>query len=84
MNCQIIINVERDNIAKFPGSYLDAFIFLNSTFKQTLEYDPNAGFLFADSGYGLSPVINTLHIQPTTPEDICFYKIHRKIRSDMG
>ncbi|XP_065672001.1 putative nuclease HARBI1 [Hydra vulgaris] len=62
LNCQVFVDYDgmfRDVVVKYPGSCHDAFIYSNSILKQTLEYDPNADFLFADSGYGLSPVLIT-------------------------
>ena len=69
----------RDVVAKYPGSCHDAFVFSNSALKQTLENDLSAGFLFADSGYGLSPVLITPFNQPTTPEEIYLNKVHRQV-----
>ena len=86
LNCQVVIDADgkfRDVVAKYPGSCHDAFVFSNSALKQTLEYDPSAGFLFADSGYGLSPVLITPFNQPTTPEEIYFNKVHRQVCSDV-
>ena len=86
LNCQVVIDADgkfRDVVAKYPGSCHDAFVFSNSALKQTLEYNPSAGFLFADSGYGLSPVLITPFNQPTTPEEIYFNKVHRQVRSDV-
>ncbi|XP_065650733.1 putative nuclease HARBI1 [Hydra vulgaris] len=73
----------RDVVVKYAGSCHDAFIYSNSILKQTLEYDPNAGFLFADSGYGLSPVLITPYSLPTTPEEIYFNKVHCQVRSEV-
>ncbi|XP_065662509.1 uncharacterized protein LOC136085131 [Hydra vulgaris] len=67
VNCQGVADPDgnfRDVVIKYPGSCHDAFIFANSTRKQTLELDPTAGFLFGDSGYGLSPVIITPYRVP--------------------
>ncbi|XP_065645458.1 putative nuclease HARBI1 [Hydra vulgaris] len=86
LNCQVVIEADekfRGVVAKYPGSCHDAFVFSNSALKQTLEYDPRQGFLFADSGYGLSPVLITPFNKPTTPEEIYFNKVHRQVRSDV-
>ncbi|XP_065673853.1 putative nuclease HARBI1 [Hydra vulgaris] len=86
LNCQVVVDYDgmfRDVVFKYPKSCHDAFIYSNSILKQTFEYDPNAGFLFAGSGYGLSPVLITLFSQPTTPEQIYFNKVHCQVRSEV-
>ncbi|XP_065674090.1 putative nuclease HARBI1 [Hydra vulgaris] len=55
LDCQVVVDYDgmfRDVVVKYPGLCHDAFIYSNSILKQTLEYDPNAGFLFAEPGYG--------------------------------
>ncbi|XP_047129790.1 putative nuclease HARBI1 [Hydra vulgaris] len=79
LNCQVVIDHDgkfRDVIVKYPGSCHDAFVFSNSALKQTLEDGPSEGFLFADSGYRLSPVMITPFNQPTTPQEIYFNEVH--------
>ncbi|XP_065682388.1 putative nuclease HARBI1 [Hydra vulgaris] len=73
----------RDVVIKYPGSCHDSFIFANSTLKQTQELDPTAGFLFGDSGYGLSSVIITPYSVPATPDEIYFNRVQRKPRSEV-
>nr|XP_047146775.1 putative nuclease HARBI1 [Hydra vulgaris] len=46
-----------------------------------MEADPVAGFLFCDSGYGLSPVMITPFSPAITPEEMFFNKTHSKVRS---
>nr|XP_047146308.1 uncharacterized protein LOC124819133 [Hydra vulgaris] len=86
INCQFVVDPDgqfRDAVIKFPGSCHDAFVYSTSTLKQTLELDPASGFLFGDSGYGLSPVMITPFSPPLNPEEILFNKIHSRVRSEI-
>ncbi|XP_065640579.1 uncharacterized protein LOC136073137 [Hydra vulgaris] len=86
INCQFVVDPDgqfRDAVIKFPGSSHDAFVYSNSTLKQTLELDPASGFLFGDSGYGLSPVMITLFSPALNPEEILFNKIHSGFRGNI-
>ncbi|XP_047137438.1 putative nuclease HARBI1 [Hydra vulgaris] len=75
-------------ICRLVGLSGHSSIFFTSTFLKRIfcfklsKYDPNAGFLVADSGYGLSSVLITPFSQPTTPEEIYFYKVHCQVRSE--
>ncbi|XP_065671416.1 putative nuclease HARBI1 [Hydra vulgaris] len=84
INCQFVVDYDgqfRDVVIKYPGSCHDAFVYSNSTLKQTMEADPVAGFLFGDSGYGLSPVMITPFSPAITPEEMFFNKTHSRVRS---
>nr|XP_047124861.1 putative nuclease HARBI1 isoform X2 [Hydra vulgaris] len=86
INCKFVVDPDgqfRDAVIKFPGSCHDVFVYSNSTLKQTLELDPASGFLFGDSGYGLSPVMITPFSPALNPEEILFNKIHSRVRSEI-
>ncbi|XP_047144585.2 putative nuclease HARBI1 [Hydra vulgaris] len=84
INCQFVVDYDgqfRNVVTKYPGSCHDAFVYSNSTLKQTMEADPVAGFLIGDSGYGLSLVMITPFSPAITPEEMFFNKTHSRVRS---
>ncbi|XP_065682387.1 uncharacterized protein LOC105850885 [Hydra vulgaris] len=86
INCQIVVDPDgqfRDVVIKFSGSCYDSLIYSNSTLKQTLEVDPASGFLFGDSGYGLSHVVITPFNPLLNPEKIFYNKIHSRVQSEI-
>ena len=48
-----------------------------------MEVDPASGFLFGDSGYGLSPVMITPFSPALDPKEILFNKTHSSVRSEI-
>ena len=70
-----------NNVAKWPGSTHDSFIFTNSVVGQQRQTQPRIledGLLLRDSGYLCRPYLMTPYLNPCSAQQEAFNRAHTK------